>query len=131
MNDEDQNFYLADTSALIALRKGSETGDRVKEATGDVQLAVSTVSVFELLDCATEKEVRQTEEILAQSTVLSLDLETAKISAGLSNYLRKSGKTVPNADLFIGATALKNKLTLVTLDSDFKRIPNLKVILVK
>ncbi len=124
-------MYLADTSALIALRKGSETGKKVEKATGNAQLAVASISVFELLDGASDSEVKQTEQLLMQSDLLAFDDETARISADLSKQLKISGKTVPQLDLFIASIALKYRLPLVTLDGDFERIPNLKVTVVK
>ena len=125
-------MHLVDTSALLALRKGiTSIGNRIKQITEGEHLAIASPSVFELLDGATKDEFEKTELLLSQSEVLPLTHEAAHLSAKLSNQLKKSGKTVSKIDLFIAAIALEHNLQVITLDTDFQRIPNLKAIILK
>ena len=41
----------------------------------------------------------------------------------------RRGRLIGDVDTLIAATALERNLTIVTLDSDFQRVPNLKVML--
>jgi tRNA(fMet)-specific endonuclease VapC len=55
-------------------------------------------------------------------------LELSKQAAEIHAYLRKTGRPIQDADILIAATALLNNLTVVTDDSDWLRVPELKVV---
>ena len=59
--------------------------------------------------------------------ILPYTYEISKIGSKLDAELIKSGKTLPFADITISATAIKYNLSLVTRDSQFQRIPKLKL----
>ena len=59
--------------------------------------------------------------------VLPLDEETAERYAVIRDYLREQGKPVPVNDLWIAASAAQHGLRLLTLDDDFKRMPQVLV----
>ena len=50
--------------------------------------------------------------------------------AAVRLQLRPRGELIGDVDTLIAATALERDLTLVTTDSDFRRVPNLKLELV-
>lgn len=124
-------MYIADTSVLIALTRNLEVSRKIEAITKGEPLIISSVSAFELLVGAKPRDIEKIERLIALSEVLPFDLEAARISAKLSPELEKIGQTVPKIDLFIAATAMKYNHTLISTDSDFKRIPNLKTIIVK
>ena len=64
--------------------------------------------------------------------IVSLDfLETDQmvwVTAGqLSNHLLRAGRSLPDADIIIAATAIRHNVPLYTLDKGFNRIPDLKL----
>lgn len=59
--------------------------------------------------------------------VLDVDDETAERYALIFDTLRRAGTPVANHDLWIAATAMQYGLRLVTLDSDFLKIPHIVV----
>ena len=58
------------------------------------------------------------------------DDAVAAVGAELSNKaeLKAKGHPIPENDIWIAATALAGNLTLVTADSDFEGIDNLKIL---
>ncbi len=124
-------MLVSDTSTLIALVKKSPIGEEAYRTMGMEPLAITSITAYEFLNNVKESEIEERERIVSNLKVFALDQESAILSSRLSNELRKTGKTVPELDLFIAAICIRNNLPLITLDSDFKRIPNLKVIVVK
>lgn len=59
--------------------------------------------------------------------VLDIDDETAERYALILDTLRRAGTPVATHDLWIAATAMQYGLRLVTLDSDFLKIPQIVV----
>jgi len=72
---------------------------------------------------------RQLEEFLAspRCSVPVIDDDTAHRYAAIHDYLRRQGTPVAPNDLWIAATAYQYGLTVVTLDGDFDRIPQVLV----
>ena len=72
---------------------------------------------------------RQLEEFLAspRCSVPVIDDDTAHRYAAIHDYLRRQGTPVSPNDLWIAATAYQYGLTVVTLDGDFDRIPQVLV----
>lgn len=67
-------------------------------------------------------------EFLAPITILPFGEDEAEKYGEIRAYLEKSGKTIGNMDLLIGAHALTNKLTLVTNnEKEFNRIVGLAI----
>lgn len=56
-------------------------------------------------------------------SVLVIDEETAQRYAAIHDYLRRQGTPVSPNDLWIASSAAQHGLTVVTLDEDFERIP--------
>ncbi len=124
-------MYLADTSALIELIKQTPSGKEIAKTTSGEPLGITSINVFELLAGQKDTEKEKTEIVLAQSDILPFDADAARISAILSKKLMKKGKETRELDLFIAAICIKHNATLITLDNDFKRIPNLNAVIIK
>ncbi len=123
-------MHVLDTSTIIALMNDLKISDKIENITKKQSIAITSITVFEILAGMKKNEREKTERVLAQTEVLNFDKESAKISAELLKNLTASGKTVEELDLFIAAICLKHKTPLVTLDKDFERIPNLRAIIV-
>ena len=52
---------------------------------------------------------------------------TSEYYAGLHRYLKGAGRKIPDNDLWIASQALENAALIVTRDSHFLDIPNLRV----
>jgi len=75
------------------------------------------------------ENARQLEEFIAspRCSVPVIDEETAHRYAVIHDFLRRQGTPVSPNDLWIAASAAQHGLTVVTLDGDFDRIPQVLV----
>lgn len=70
------------------------------------------------------------ETVLAHFPVLNFTLETARIHAEVSSYLRKAGQEIGAHDSLIAASAIEHGFALLTYNlSEFNRVPGLKVVI--
>jgi tRNA(fMet)-specific endonuclease VapC len=76
-----------------------------------------------------EENEKELQEFLAspRCSVPVLDEETSSRYAAIHHYLRRQGTPVSPNDLWIAASAAQHGLTVVTLDGDFDRIPQVFV----
>jgi tRNA(fMet)-specific endonuclease VapC len=73
-----------------------------------------------------ETRKRELADLVAASTMIFLDIETAEVFAHLRQRLRAEGNLIPDHDIWIAATAIRHDLTLITRDRHFERIPDLR-----
>lgn len=122
-----------DSDFAIAILKGDEAAGKlldVLETEG--QLCITSISIFELTyitkDISKKKE-RSLLNLIDTFRVLPLDKNSALYASKIGKKLAKDGKMVHPMDLMIGATALQNKMTLVTKNiKHFSRIKGLEII---
>lgn len=62
-------------------------------------------------------------DLIFESTVLSVDEETANTYSIVRNDLRELGKPIPENDVWIAALAVQHGLPVVTRDSHFGHVP--------
>ena len=111
--------YLIDTDWVIDyMHQIPRVVDRVTELTPD-GLSLSVVTLGELYDGVQgDIDPRQSErelgDFLERVELLDLDEETARIFGRERRRLRAQGNLIGDLDLFIGATALRHGLTLLT-----------------
>jgi tRNA(fMet)-specific endonuclease VapC len=124
--------FLLDTSAYAAfLRNQPGAKAAVHEAS---ELYLSPIVLGELRSGflkggrAAQNE-RRLQEFLAspRCSVPALDDDTAHRYAAIHDYLRRHGTPVSPNDLWIAASAAQHGLTVVTLNGDFDRIPQVLV----
>jgi tRNA(fMet)-specific endonuclease VapC len=123
--------YLLDTSIVIDILR--DVPEVVQESSKTTDLFISAITLGELYYGAYKSDrSSQNLEIIRQfkqtCTVLSTNDEVAECYGWLKNYLRRSGKPIPENDLWIAATALVYELPLVTHDSHFSRVPDLEIV---
>ena len=121
---------LVDTSILIDfLRRTDKRITRLYKLSKIYQiLAISVISHTELYageSAWRNKELMQNlESLLSNLTVIPLTLEISKQAGKL-----RALNSLPTIDAIIAATALSEKLPLVTLNpKDFKRVKKLKLL---
>ena len=66
------------------------------------------------------------EEFALNNTVLPCDINIAKKYGDIKNRLKEKGLPVPDNDIWIAAIAQQYALTLITRDSHFEAIENLR-----
>jgi len=116
--------FLADTNFLIYLLEGIEEAALLAKYT----FAVSFVTEIELLGkkgikANEEKVIRQ---LLDNCIIIDLNPQI-KAPAIKLKQLQK----IKLPDALIAATAIQNKLTLITADKDFENIPQIDIILLE
>jgi tRNA(fMet)-specific endonuclease VapC len=109
---------MIDTGLLIDyFRKTDKSNARLVQLSKQFdQLAISSVTEFEIYSGATSSQLTFWNELLSEIIVLPFDSKAAHVAAEIQQELKKIRKTVEKADLFIAATAISNNLSLDTLN---------------
>jgi len=117
---------VIDTTLLIDyFRKTDKSKSRLVQLSERFdQLAISTVTEFEVYSGATVTQLTFWNELLSEIIVLPFDSQAAHIAVEIQRDLKKLRKSIEKADLFIAATAVANRLTLDTLNR--KHFDNIK-----
>lgn len=122
--------FLLDTNIIIALfAEDPKVHERISNAS---EVFISCTAVGELYFGAyksikIQENLNRIDEFALNNTVLPCDIDTAKRYGDIKNRLKEKGQPIPENDLWIGAIAQQYALTLVTNDSHFKAIENLKI----
>lgn len=124
------NTFILDTSAYSAFNRGD---DRLKDIfRSKNQLVVPLVVVGELragflLGSKAKENGTLLQKFLDSPNVSTVALtdKTTILFAEIFKYLRMAGTPINTNDMWIAALALEHDSLLVTLDSDFKRVPDL------
>lgn len=128
-------MVVLDTSFLVDILRNAP---RAIELLGEIEgkeptLLVAAPTVMELwegaLDSkAPEKEKARIDALLASVNVLYFDVRAAKRAAELDFELSRKGTPLELRDVMIAAIAMANGEAVVTKDSDYVRVPGLKVL---
>jgi len=125
--------YLVDTDWVIHYLKGRRPFVERLRMLEEQGLAISVINLGELYEGvygATEPEKREQglKDFLQGVIVLGLDEETCRIFGQERQRLRRAGNLPGDMDLFIGATALRHNLIVLTNNrSHFERIESLRI----
>jgi tRNA(fMet)-specific endonuclease VapC len=65
-------------------------------------------------------------ELIRESTVLSIGLETATAYAAVREALRAKGTPIPENDVWISALAIEHGLDIVSRDTDFDHVAGVR-----
>jgi predicted nucleic acid-binding protein len=107
---------LLDTGIIIELirQKRHEVG------------AISVITLIEVLRGIGARKRPQVKKLLEESfEVLNLDNKAIETYCELYQKLKMEGKSIPDADLLIAATAIAHNMTLKTRDEHFERLKKL------
>ncbi len=120
---------LLDTNIVIALFKKDENVMNSLKKVSEV--FVSNITIGELFFGAEksfrkEENINKIEKFIQNIVVLPCNLSTSKIYGKIKNELKRKGNPIPENDIWISATAIQNKLLLISRDKHFEKISNLK-----
>lgn len=123
------NKYLLDSNVIIDLFHGSK---EIKEfIIQNSNISIPVIVLGELLFGAENtlnplKHFKQVNDFLIDFEIIKIDEETATYYGKIKAKLKKTGKPIPDNDIWIAALSLQHNLTLVTNDAHFKNVNLLK-----
>ena len=120
-------MYVLDSSALIELINDTRRADQVASILSDEPLAITTISMHEILLSTNQLERFKIEGICTGITILSHDEHSARAGARMEIDLIREGKRINRPDIFIAAICKINRAHLITFDRDFSKIKDLQV----
>ena len=122
---------VVDTSVFIEfLRATKKDKTLLYKIADDSKLYVSTVTLFELYAGATNHSKWMDIKLLTEDLILlPLTVDVSQYAAKIFQKLRLENQIIEFRDIFIGATAIANKLPILTLNKKhFSRIADLEII---
>lgn len=123
--------YLLDTNIIIALFAAEAI---VKSTLAQAnEVFIPSFVIGELCYGARKsgrvgKNLARVDELIANSTILGCDAETARQYGEVKNKLRLKGRPLPENDVWIAALALRHDLILVTRDAHFQEVESLQTV---
>lgn len=125
-------MYVLDSSILIDVIRRTERFGRLRKTLGVIPLITTSISVHELIVGArTDKQRFALEHLLTGMQILPHDAGAAKHSGQIERELIHAGKTIDTPDALIAGICRMHSAELVTADTDFARVHDLKVHLIK
>ena len=127
--------YILDTSILIEIENDNKEiiSKIAKQTDKSSNLFITYFGFCEYFYGHTKKNKKNKEKILERLEKYSL-INTSKDSAIIfcetKNELIEKGNEIPVFDLLSASIAIDKEMTLITLDSHFKRLPRLKTIII-
>jgi len=123
--------YLLDSNIIIALFADEVA---IKDSLAKAEeVFVPSIAIGELYFGArksvrTRDNLARIDEFAANNVVLGCDTDTARRYGEIKAGLRLKGNPLPENDIWIAAIALQHGLTMITRDTHFSEIENLKVV---
>ena len=125
--------FLIDTNIIIYRLKnmGNVNANFLKYKNDD--MFVSVISYGELVfgakkSSAVEKNLQTVEAVKSIFPLIDVDADVMDVFGEIKTHTQKTGKVIDDMDLLIAASAISNKMTLVTHNTKhFENIPNLKI----
>jgi tRNA(fMet)-specific endonuclease VapC len=95
-------------------------------------IEISLITYYEIISGLMAKDsLKQLEifyDFVTGNLIVPMTEDSAKISSELYSFLRKTGNTIDDIDLFIAGIAIENEMVLATNnEKHFGRIPNLSI----
>lgn len=119
---------ILDTNAVSALFTGDVALERLLARAARHELPVIVIGEYRY-GLARSKSRRTLlpllEQLIDESTVLAVGLETAALYARVREGLRAKGTPIPENDIWISALALEHRLDIVSRDNDFDHVTGL------
>jgi len=124
--------FLTDTNVAIAsFKEEAVVLEKLKDIPSE-QIFVPVIVLGELHYGARkaariEENLRRLEAFTESSNVLPCDATTARIYGATRDALRRGGRPIPENDIWIAAIALQHDLILVSRDSHFEHVEDLRL----
>jgi tRNA(fMet)-specific endonuclease VapC len=121
--------YLLDTNIIIALLRGDDGVLANPDQASDVFVPV--VALGELFFGAAKsgrpsENIDRVERFASGRAIILCDLGVAREYGRLKQRLKEKGRPLPENDIWIAAAARHHELTLVTRDSHFQEVEDLR-----
>lgn len=122
--------YLLDTNIIISIfAKDPQIHNRLANAE---EVFIPCIAIGELCFGAykslkIEENLARIDEFAINNTVLACDTDTARIYGDIKNRLKEKGQPIPEKDIWIAAIAQQYTLILITKDTHFDLVENLKI----
>ena len=122
--------YLLDTNAIIALfAKDPVIHNLIKEAD---EIFIPCIAIGELYYGAYKslrihENIARIDEFVLNNIILPCHTATAKIYGEIKTRLKEKGQAIPENDIWISAIAQQHTLTLITKDTHFSAVEDLKI----
>ena len=116
---------ILDTNALSAIAQGEHAAVRQFAFADEVAIPVIVLGEyrFGIAQSRDQREYeRWLEEMVAVSSVLEIDEETAIWYAGLRSQLKEAGTPIPSNDTWIAALCRQHNLPILSRDRHFDLI---------
>lgn len=124
-------IILIDTSILIDYYRKTDKANSVWIALIDqeYQFAISVITKYELYSGATQSQLTFWNSILTSISIIPFDKLCVNMAVKLNSELKRKRRQIDLADLFIGATAVRQNLSIATLNiKHFSRIEGLDIV---
>jgi tRNA(fMet)-specific endonuclease VapC len=121
---------LLDTNAVVALFSGEPAATERFESDDAVFLCVHVLGELRygaLASARVAENLVRLDRFSNQLPVLPCDSETVVHYANIRFALRRTGKPIPENDVWIAATARQHGLTLLSRDKHFRQVADLDV----
>jgi predicted nucleic acid-binding protein len=124
---------VLDTSFLIDLLRGKDGAKAILKDLEDSDLFLGSPSLMELwcgaaLSNSSVSEKNKIYELLGSLNLLPLDDDSAKDAGEIEAFLIKKGLQIQVENIMIAGIARSKGKKVVSRDSDYSRIPGLKVL---
>jgi predicted nucleic acid-binding protein len=127
-------MYLVDSTIVIDYLRGRKEVVELLNPLLDQQEAATSLVVYaEVLEglvfrskTSAPEMRREFEAVIGAMFLIPPDQIIAECFADIRAHLRTIGQLLPDHDIWIAATALSCRATIITDDSDFDRIPKLR-----
>jgi len=121
-------MYVLDSSALIEVIEQRPRFDKIVKLIGDASFNTTSICAHEILIGArTERERFVLDGILSKMQVLPHDHQAALIGSRIELELERTGNKIGPRDVLIAAVCKSNNAELVTCDTDFARVKDIKM----
>jgi len=122
--------FLLDTNIIISLfAKDPVIHNRIVEAE---EVFIPCIAIGELYygvykSLRIQENIARINEFVLNNVILPCNTATAKIYGGIKTRLKEKGQAIPENDIWISAIAQQHSLTLITKDTHFSAVEDLKV----
>lgn len=125
------NGNLMDTNVIVRILNGDK--NLIAELLKLRNLCSCNIVLGELLYGAeksqrTEENKKKVKDFLSHYPLFPVTDTVSEIYGKLKKELQSCGNIMPENDMWIAATAISNRVTVITGDKHFEHIPNLSVI---
>ncbi len=120
-------MFIFDSSVVIEILNGTLIGKRISEQLNGAKFGVTAFSVYEIKKGERSNEAQIIDHFFESVPIFEFNKNAAKRSAQLEKELSEKRSLINKVDIFIAAICLSNDFELLTLDSDFKKVPGLKL----